>query len=130
MALQVKTQHCSCCGSGYSFGAGSVPSQGTSRTTFTTLSIKYLLHWSSHHGAVETIQLGAMRLWVQSLALLSGLRIWHCHELWCRSQTQLIFGIAVAVVSSSSGKVLKNPFTRLKVKWRHILLASMERETF
>lgn len=30
MALQVKIQHCSCCGSGYSFGAGSVPSQGTS----------------------------------------------------------------------------------------------------
>ena len=26
---------------------------------------------------------------VQSLALLSGLRIWHCHELWCRSQTRL-----------------------------------------
>ena len=25
-----------------------------------------------------------MRLWVQSLALLSGLRIWCCCELWCR----------------------------------------------
>ena len=24
-----------------------------------------------------------MRLRVRSLALLSGLRIWHCHELWC-----------------------------------------------
>ena len=24
-----------------------------------------------------------MRLWVQSLASLSGLSIWHCHELWC-----------------------------------------------
>ena len=25
-----------------------------------------------------------MRLWFQSLASLSGLRIWCCHELWCR----------------------------------------------
>ena len=30
-----------------------------------------------------------MRMLLQSLALLSGLRIWCCHELWCRSQTQL-----------------------------------------
>ena len=35
------------------------------------------------------IQLVSMRMWVQSLALLSGLRIWHCRELRCRSQTQL-----------------------------------------
>ena len=26
-----------------------------------------------------------MRLQVQPLASLSGLRIWRCHELWCRS---------------------------------------------
>ena len=30
------------------------------------------------------IQLGTMRLQVRSLASLSGLRIWRCHELWCR----------------------------------------------
>ena len=24
-----------------------------------------------------------MKMWVQSLASLSGLRIWRCHELWC-----------------------------------------------
>ena len=30
-----------------------------------------------------------MRMQVWSLASLSGLRIWHCHELWCRSQLQL-----------------------------------------
>ena len=30
-----------------------------------------------------------MRLQVRSLALLSGLRIWHGYELPCRSQTQL-----------------------------------------
>ena len=38
-----------------------------------------------------------MRLWVLSLALLSGLRIWHCRELWCRLQTRLGSCIAVAV---------------------------------
>ena len=30
-----------------------------------------------------------MRTWVQSLASLSRLRIWHWHELWCRLQTGL-----------------------------------------
>ena len=30
-----------------------------------------------------------MRFWVQSLDSLSGLQIWHCHELWCRLQTRL-----------------------------------------
>ena len=29
---------------------------------------------------------------------LSGLRIWHCHDLWCRLQMQLRSGVAVAVV--------------------------------
>ena len=31
-------------------------------------------------------------------ALLSGSRIHHCRELWCRLQMQLRSGIAVAVV--------------------------------
>ena len=38
------------------------------------------------------------KMWVWSLASLSGLRIRHCCELWCRSQTQLRPGVAVAVV--------------------------------
>ena len=45
----------------------------------------------------KQIQLGTMRLRVRSAALLSGLRIWSCHELWCRSQARLGSGIAVAV---------------------------------
>ena len=32
----------------------------------------------------ERIRLGTMRLWVPSLVQLSGLRIQHCGELWCR----------------------------------------------
>ena len=36
-------------------------------------------------------------LWVGSLALLSGLRIWHCRELWCRLQTLLGSRVAMAL---------------------------------
>ena len=39
---------------------------------------------------------------VQSLASLPGLRIQHCREVRCRSQTQLGCGIAVAVVEAGS----------------------------
>ena len=44
---------------------------------------------------------GTMRLRVRSLASLSGLRIQCCCELWCRSQTRLRFGVAVAGSYSS-----------------------------
>ena len=37
-----------------------------------------------------------MRMQVQSLASLSGLRVRRCCELWCRSQACLRPGIAVA----------------------------------
>ena len=46
----------------------------------------------------KQIRLGTMGLRVRSLALLSGLRIWHCHELWCGLQTRFGFRVAVAVV--------------------------------
>jgi len=45
----------------------------------------------------KQVRLGTMRLQVQSLASLSGLRIRRCRELWCRLQTWLGSGIAVAV---------------------------------
>ena len=45
----------------------------------------------------KRIRLGTMRLQVQYLASLSGLRIQRCRKLWCRSQTQLGSGVAVAV---------------------------------
>ena len=48
------------------------------------------------------IQLGTMRLRIRSLAFLSGLRIWHCRELWSRSQIWLKSGAAVAVVKVGS----------------------------
>ena len=45
----------------------------------------------------KLIPLGTMRLWVQSLVSLSGLRIQHCRELWYRLQTWLGPCVAVAL---------------------------------
>ena len=50
----------------------------------------------------KRIQIGTMRLWVPYLALLSGLRIRYCHELWCKSQMRLGSGIAAALLKASS----------------------------
>ena len=50
----------------------------------------------------KRIHLGTMRLWVWSLALLSGFRIQCFHELWCRLQTWLGSGVAMAVMKASS----------------------------
>ena len=50
----------------------------------------------------KQIRLGTMRFRVRSLASLSVLRIWHCHELWCRLQMQLGCGFAVAVAKAGS----------------------------
>ena len=60
--------------------------------------------WSSSRGAVVTNRLVSVRSRVRPLASLSGLRIWHCHEVWCRSQKWLRSGSAVAVVQASSQK--------------------------
>ena len=43
-----------------------------------------------------------MKTKVRSLAAIGGLRICHCHELWCRSKTRLRSHVAVAVVEASS----------------------------
>ena len=48
----------------------------------------------------KQVRLGTMRLRVQSLASLSGSRIQHCLELWCRWQMWLRSDVAVAVVKA------------------------------
>ena len=53
---------------------------------------------SSHCGVVETNRTSNHEVAGLSPALLSGLKIQRCHELWCRSNTQLRSGMAVAVV--------------------------------
>ena len=52
----------------------------------------------------KRIPLVSMKMRVRSLASLSGLKSWGCHELWCRSQTQLgsCFAVDVVWVSSCS----------------------------
>ena len=50
----------------------------------------------------KRIQQGTMRFQVPPLASLSGLKIWHCCELWCSSQMWLGSCVAVAVASSYS----------------------------
>ena len=57
----------------------------------------------------KRIRLGTMRLQVPSWALLSGLRIQGCRELWRRLQTQLGSCVAVAVVQASSCNSAQTP---------------------
>ena len=47
-------------------------------------------------------RLVSIRTLVQSLAFLSGLRIWHCRDLQCRLQTWLGLPIAMAVAEAES----------------------------
>ena len=57
----------------------------------------------SHCGSVGLeLDIEAVRMRVQSLTPLSGLRIQHCRGLWCRLQTQLGSCVAVAVEQAGS----------------------------
>ena len=67
------------------------------RTSVSKLGVWVLNSFSAENGPggvsvvvqQKRIRLGIMRLRVRSLASLSGLKIWRCHELWCRSQMWL-----------------------------------------
>ena len=54
---------------------------------------EFLLWWSGNES-----DLGAVRIQVQFLPLLSGVRTRPCRELWSRLQMWLGFGVAVAVM--------------------------------
>ena len=58
--------------------------------------------WSSHCGSGVTNPTSIHEDGVQFMAWLSWLRIWHCQELWCRSQMQLGSHAPVAQASSCS----------------------------
>ena len=77
-------------------------------------------------------QLVSIKMRVGSLALLSGLRIQRCHELWCRSQISLGSHVDVAMVSPAAtapiqsldwelpyakGKALKRQKIKIKEKF-------------
>ena len=69
---------------------------------FRHLTVTYLKKrlWVPVMAQRKQIWLASMRMQVRSLASVSGLRIWRCHELWCRSQTRLGSDVAVAVVQA------------------------------
>ena len=52
---------------------------------------------SSHRGTVETNLTRNHEVVGLTPGLAQWLRIWYCHELWCRSQTWLGSGIAMAL---------------------------------
>ena len=56
----------------------------------------------------KRIQLGTMRLQVPSLALLSGLRTWHCCKLWCRMAAAAPIRPLAWEFAYASGVVLKS----------------------
>ena len=65
----------------------SIPPKIIHRTKATPIQIP-MAEFSSWFSGYQT-PLGSTRMQVRFLALLSGLRIWRCCELWCRFQTQL-----------------------------------------
>ena len=78
---------------------------------------------SSHCGAMETNKLGTMRLRGQFLALLSGLKIWRCRELWCRSLAAITPIRSLAwELPCAVGVALRNQKTKKfnTMKWFHI----------
>ena len=50
-----------------------------------------------------------MRMWVQSLASVSGLRIWCCHELWCRLAAIALIQRLAWELPYAAGVALKRP---------------------
>ena len=80
------------------------PSEGGS------LGVPIVVQW-------KQIRPGTMRLQVWSLASLRGLRIQHCHELWCRmAATALIWPLAWEP-PYASGVALKRPKNKnIKIK--------------
>ena len=52
-----------------------------------------------------------MRMWVQSLTSLSGLRIQHCHELGCRLAAVALIQLLAWEVPYDAGVALKSKKT-------------------
>ena len=62
-----------------------------------------------------------MRTQVQSLASFTGLMIWHCRELWHRSQMQLRSGVALAVVEAGGYSSDSTPSLETSICLRYSL---------
>ena len=76
-----------------------------------------------------------MRMWVRSLALLSGLRIRRCGELWCRPEATLSIRPLAWEPPYAVGAALKRQKTKDKNKtkqnkfWSIMLKEILERLT-
>ena len=68
----------------------------------------------------KQIWLGTMRLWVRSLALLSGSRIQRCCELWCRlSATAPIGPLAWEPPYATDVALKKKKKKIIAISWTH-----------
>ena len=63
-----------------------------------TVALKTVTLWSFCRGSAEMNPTSIHEDGVRCLTWLSGLRVRSCHELWCKSQTRLGSGFAVAMV--------------------------------
>ena len=77
-------------------GVGKLFHSNSQRERMTAWKLEYQERWEFPLWCSSN-RLASMRMWVQSLDLLSESRIWCCCELWCRSQMRLGSGVAVAV---------------------------------
>ena len=93
-------------------------------------------HWSSCRGLAETNLTKSMRTQVQSLGLLSGLRIWCCHScggchrcgsdpallwLWCRlAATNLIPSLAWEAPYAAGAALRRQKEKKKKKKRKHL----------
>ena len=65
----------------------------------------------------KRVRLGTMRLWAWSLASLSGLKIWRCHELWCRPVAVAPIGPLAWEPPYAAGGALKKRKDREFLPW-------------
>ena len=91
-----------CCWKGVKFQLRKINSRTCCTTPCLRLTILVNMKRSSYRGAAETNLTRIHEVGGSIPGLAQWLRLWCCHELWCRSQTRLRSGIAVAVVQASS----------------------------
>ena len=81
-----------------------------------------------HRGSEEMNLTSIMRMQVRALALLRGLRIQCCRELWCRSQRWLQSCVAVAMVQVGSYSSKLTPGLETSICHEYSLKKPKERQ--
>ena len=79
--------------------------------------VKKKKNWSFHFGSAgEGPNRMSIRMWVQTLASLSGLRILHCHKLWCRPAAAVPIRPLAWELPYATGVALKRQKIKIKIK--------------